>query len=148
YYLFYKADVVFIEDLKLKNLIRRNKPKPDGKGGFLPNRQAQSSGMNKSWLDAGHSSFFQILEWVAWKLGKRVIKVDPWRTSQICYSCLNLVPKSLSDRWHSCVCGVEINRDENSAKLQKSVGLGLDLRKIAPSRERGSLSIAIAMRVE
>ncbi|MGL6340875.1 MAG: RNA-guided endonuclease InsQ/TnpB family protein, partial [Waterburya sp.] len=142
YYLFYKADVVFIEDLKLKNLIRRNKSKPDGKGGFLPNRQAQSSGMNKSWLDAGHSSFFQILEWVAWKLGKRVIKVDPWRTSQICYSCLNLVPKSLSDRWHSCVCGVEINRDENSAKLQKSVGLGLDLRKIAPSRERGSLSIA------
>ncbi len=136
YSLFSKADVVFIEDLKLKNLIRRNKPKPDGKGGFLPNRQSQSSGMNKSWLDAGHSSFFQILEWVAWKLGKRVIKVDPWRTSQICNECLNLVPKSLSDRWHSCDCGVEINRDENSAKLQKSVGLGLDLRKIAPKRER------------
>ncbi len=77
YWLFSKADVVFIEDLKLKNLIRRNKPKPDKKGGFLPNGQAQSSGMNKSWLDAGHSSFFQILEWVAWKLGKRVIKVDP-----------------------------------------------------------------------
>lgn len=32
--------------------------------------------MNKSWLDAGHSCFFQILEWVAWKLGKRVIKID------------------------------------------------------------------------
>jgi putative transposase len=139
YWLFSSSDVVFIEDLKLKNLIRRNKAKPDGKGGFLPNKQAQSSGMNKSWLDAGHQSFFSILEWVAWKLGKRVIKIDPWKTSQICYSCLNLVPKSLSDRWHSCVCGVEINRDENSAKLQKSVGLGLDLRKIAPSRERGSL---------
>jgi len=116
--------------------------KPDVQGNFLPNNQAQSSGMNKSWLDAGHSSFFQILEWVAWKLGKKVIKIDPWRTSQICYSCLNFVPKSLSDRWHSCSCGIEINRDENSAKLQKSVGLGLDLRKLAPPRERSQRSIA------
>ena len=80
-----KVDVVFIEDLKLKNLIKRNNPKPDGQGRFLPNQQAQNSGMNKSWLDAGHSSFFQILEWIAWKLGKRVIKVDPWGTSQFCH---------------------------------------------------------------
>lgn len=97
YWLFSKVDVVFVEDLKLKNLIRRNKPKPDGKGGFLPNNQAQSSGMNKSWLDAGHSSFFQILEWVGWKLGKRVIKVNPWGTSQHCCNCLASTPKSLSD---------------------------------------------------
>ena len=136
YWLFSSSDVVFIEDLKLKNLIKRNKPKSDGKGGFLPNRQRSSSGMNKSWLDAGHGSFFQILEWVAWKLGKRVIKIDPWGTSQYCYACPNKVSKALSDRWHSCPCGIEINRDENSARLQKSVGLGLDLRKIAPLRER------------
>ena len=37
--------------------------------------------MNKSWLDAGHSSFVAILEWVAMKLGKRVIKIDPWEAS-------------------------------------------------------------------
>ena len=101
YWLFSKADVVFVEDLKLKNLIIRNKPRPNGKGAFLPNNQAQSSGMNKSWLDAGHQTFFSILEWVAWKLGKRVVKVNPWGTSQYCYACLNKVPKSLSDRWHS-----------------------------------------------
>ncbi|MGL6341386.1 MAG: RNA-guided endonuclease InsQ/TnpB family protein [Waterburya sp.] len=139
YWLFSKADVVFIEDLKLKNLIRRNKSKPDGKGGFLPNNQSQSSRMNKSWLDAGHSSFFQILEWVAWKLGKRVLKVNPWGTSQHCYACLNKVPKSLSDRWHSCSCGADLNRDENSAKLQKLLGLELASIKTAPPRERGSL---------
>ena len=142
YWLFSEADIVFVEDLKLKTLIRRNKPKPDGKGGFLPNRQSQSSGMNKcslrskqasltrlepigSALDAGHSSFFQILEWVAWKLGKRVIKVNPWGTSQHCYACLNKVSKSLSDRWHSCSCGASLNRDENSGKLLKLLGLGL-----------------------
>lgn len=150
YWLFLKADVVFIEDLKLKNLIRRNKPKSalkdtashNGKGNFLPNNQAQSSGMNKSWLDAGHSQFFKVLEWVAWKLGKRVIKVNPWGTSQYCHACLNKVPKSLSDRWHSCPCGVELNRDENSGKLIKLLGLGLASIQTAPLRERSQRSIA------
>jgi putative transposase len=142
YWLFSSSDVVFVENLQLKNLIRRNKPKPDGKGGFLPNRQSQSSGMNKSWLDAGHSSFLKILEWVAWKLGKRVIKVAPWGTSQHCYACLNKVPKSLSDRWHYCPCGASLNRDENSGKLLKLLGLGLASIKTAPPRERSQRSIA------
>jgi putative transposase len=147
YWLFSKADVVFIEDLKLRNLIRRNKPKSDGKGGFLPNRQSQSSGMNKSWLDAGHSSFFQILEWVAWKLGKRAIKINPWGTSQYCHACLNKVPKSLSDRWHSCSCGASLNRDENSGKLIKLLGLGLASIETAPPRERSPLSVSLETKV-
>ena len=98
--------------------------------------------MNKSWLDAGHSQFFKVLEWVAWKLGKRVIKVNPWGTSQYCHACLNKVPKSLSDRWHSCPCGVELNRDENSGKLIKLLGLGLASIQTAPLRERSQRSIA------
>ncbi len=143
YQLFDRTDVVFVEDLKLKNLIRKNPPLPSGKGGFLPNRQAQRSGMNKSWLDAGHSSFVAILEWVGWKLGKRVIKVDPWGTSQHCCKCLQKTPKSLSDRWHEHDCGISIHRDHNSALLVKFVGLGLALRKTAPPRERSQRSIAL-----
>ncbi len=151
YQLFSQADVIFVEDLKLRNLIRRNKPKPalkdtashNGKGGFLPNRQAQKSGMNKSWLDAGHSTFVTILGWVAWKLGKRVVKIDPWGTSQHCCNCIQRTPKALSDRWHQHDCGISIHRDCNSARLIKSVGLGLALRKTAPrGKEAGSLCVA------
>jgi len=137
YKLFDKADVIFVEDLKLKNLIRRNKPKTEN-GNFIPNGQSSSSGMNKSWLDAAHGAFIQILQWVAWKLSKSVVKVDSWGTSQFCHACLNKVPKTLSDRWHSCDCGAEINRDENSAILVKSVGLGLALRKTAPRGKSSS----------
>ena len=140
YKLFEKANVIFVEDLKLKNLIRRNKPKTEA-GKFIPNGQSSSSGMNKSWLDAAHSKFIQILEWVAWKLGKRVIKLNPWGTSQHCYACLNKVSKSLSDRWHSCSCGASVNRDENSAKLLKLLGLGLASIQTAPLRERSQRSI-------
>ena len=131
YKLFTKADVIFVEDLKLKNLIRTNKAKLEN-GKFVPNGQSSSSGMNKSWLDAAHGAFIQVLHWVAWKLGKSVVKVDPWGTSQFCHACLNKVPKSLSDRWHSCACGAELNRDHNSAKIQKLVGLGLASLKTAP----------------
>ena len=131
YWLFSKADVVFVEDLKLKNLIRRNKPKLEN-GKFVSNNQSSSSGMNKSWLDAAHGQFVQILEWVAWKLGKSVVKIDPWGTSQFCHACLHRVPKALNDRWHLCVCGESLNRDHNSAKLQKLVGLELASLKTAP----------------
>ncbi len=129
-----------------KNGNRAGKPKFKGlhyyksftysqlKNKHISDNQVDLSGIGK--VDFVQHRPIPVLEWVASKLGKRVIKIDPWRTSQICCSCLNLVPKSLSDRWHSCPCGIEINRDENSARLQKSVGLGLDLRKIAPPRER------------
>ncbi len=103
--------------------------------------------MNLSWVDAAHSQFVSILEWVAWKLGKRLVKIDPWGTSQFCSSCLQKTPKSLSDRWHQHDCGISIHRDHNSARLIKSVGLGLALRKTAP-RGKEARSLCASIRVE
>jgi putative transposase len=114
-----------LSDLSLKNLIRRNKPKLDTEGNYLANKQAQKSGLNKSFVDAAHGQFVSILKWVAWKLGKQVIEVDPWGTSQHCYNCLKKTPKALSDRWHDCSCGVSIQRDHNSALPIEKVGLGV-----------------------
>ena len=68
--------------------------------------------------------FVQVLEYVASKLGKRAIKVDPRGTSQHCWECLNKVSKRLSERWHSCPkCGQELDRDYNSALLIQKIGL-------------------------
>jgi putative transposase len=132
-----KTDVVFVEDLSLKNLIRRNKPKVDTEGNYLPNGQAASSGLNKSFVDAAHGQFVQILKWVAWKLGKRVIEADPWGTSQHCHHCLSETPKALSDRWHNCSkCAASLHRDYNSAMLIKKVGLGVASLKKAPKGKK------------
>jgi putative transposase len=121
-----KADVVFVEGLKVKNMSKRAKPKPDGTGKFLPNGQTAKSGLNKSIADAGWSQFVDILTFKAEKAGQRVIKVDPKGTSQHCSVCLNKVPKELSERWHSCPqCGNEMDRDTNAAILIKKVGLGI-----------------------
>ncbi len=92
-------------------------------GQFIPNGQAAKSGQNKSLQDAAFGQFIQVLEFVAWKLGKRVFKVNPQGTSQHCWNCLNQVSKTLADRWHSCSCGQELDRDYNSALLIKKIGL-------------------------
>lgn len=124
YKLFFFCDVVFVEDLALKNLIRRNKLKTDAQGKITTNGQSAKSGLNKSMTDAALGQFVKILEWVAFKLGKRVIKVDPKGTSQHCHACLNKVPKVLADRWHNCPeCNESLPRDVNSGKLIKLIGL-------------------------
>jgi transposase len=49
--------------------------------------------------DAAKGQFATVIKYVAGKLGKSVIFVDPKGTSQHCWNCLNKVPKELSDRW-------------------------------------------------
>jgi putative transposase len=118
------CDVLAIEDLKIRNMKRRNKPKRID-GVFVPNGQAASAGMNKSWSDNGVGGFLEILVAVAQKYGTRIIKVNPRGTSQHCSQCLNRVSKTLSDRWHDCdVCNLSCDRDYNSALLIKKLAVG------------------------
>ncbi|MBE9171207.1 transposase [Pleurocapsales cyanobacterium LEGE 06147] len=129
-----KAEVVFIEDLQVKNMLRRCKPKQDENGKYLPNGQSRKVGLNKSFADAGLSQFVDLLSYKAEKAGLKVIKVDPKGTSQYCSSCLNRVSKELSDRWHCCYyCGLILDRDVNSAILIQKVGMGIASLKNACS---------------
>ncbi|MGB3508039.1 MAG: transposase [Microcoleaceae cyanobacterium] len=124
YHLLSDVSVLFLEDLQIANLMRRCKAKLGDNGQFLPNGQSAKSGLNKSLQDAAFGQFVQVLKYVAWKLGKRIIKVDPRGTSQHCWECLNRVSKSLSQRWHYCPrCGQELDRDYNSALLIQKIGL-------------------------
>ncbi|WP_341734687.1 transposase [Microcoleus sp. EPA2] len=137
--LFSKCEVLVVEDLSVKNLTRRAKPKTDIENGnlvYLPNSQSAKSGLNKSMLDAAHGQFANVLKYVAWKLGKSVLFVDPKGTSQHCWNCLNKVPKELSQRWHSCQCGESLDRDKNSAKLIRKIGLSYESGGGTPSLKK------------
>lgn len=131
-----KADVIFVEDLKVANMARRNKPKQAEDGTFLPNGQSAKSGLNKSFADAGIAGFLnEILPFKAVNAGKKVEKVNPAGTSQHCAICLKRVPKELSERWHRCSCGASMPRDVNSGMLIKKVGLGV---RLTIKRESGA----------
>jgi len=50
----------------------------------------------------------------AWA-SRTVVKVDAKYTSQVCSGCGTIRKKELSERWHSCECGCELDRDTNAA---------------------------------
>ena len=147
YHLFSDVSVIFLEELQIANLVRRCKAKLASNGQFLPNGQLAKSGLNKSLQDAATINSLDVLQYIAWKLGKRVVKVDPKGTSQHCWECLNRVSKSLSDRFaarherHSCPkCGQELDRDYNSALLIQKIGL-------LSTQEEDITSVKTAVRV-
>jgi putative transposase len=41
----------------------------------------------------------------------------------MCSGCGAVVQKSLDERWHSCSCGTELDRDHNAAINIKRAGL-------------------------
>lgn len=70
----------------------------------------------KSVNDAGWGQFLQILNTKAASAGCLVIAVNPNGTSLECSDCGATVPKTLSDRWHNCLCGASYCRDHNAAR--------------------------------
>jgi putative transposase len=109
-------EVIAFEDIKPGNLSRTPKPKQDKNGNYLPNGASKKAGLNKSILDAGWSQFIQYCEYKAeWAGTVQVVRVDPRYTSQICSGCGQVRKKELSERWHSCECGCELDRDHNAA---------------------------------
>lgn len=78
----------------------------------------------KSILDAAWGRFLTILDAVAAKRGVRVVKVNPYGTTQDCSGCGRKVPKDLSIRTHECQnCSTVLDRDVNAAKniLQRGI---------------------------
>lgn len=130
--------VIAHEDLKVKNMSARCKPKQDENGKFISNGQSRKTGLNKSILDAGWATFISILEVKAERAGQLVIAVNPSNTSQDCSGCGVTVPKLLEDRWHSCPhCKLELDRDHNAAINIKNKALGHRVLTAKSNARRG-----------
>lgn len=108
---------IVFEDLQTENLVKRPKPKQDENGKYLPNGASAKAGLNKSIQDAGWAMFVDMVSFKAEWAGRNVIKVNPYKTSQICSACLQECPhKELDERTHICIhCGVVLDRDTNAA---------------------------------
>jgi putative transposase len=97
-------DVVYFEDLRVRNLVRNHH-------------------LAKSISDASWAAFRTILTAKAACAGRQVIAIPPAYTSQDCSGvlpdgsrCPQRVAKSLSVRTHVCPsCGLVLDRDENAA---------------------------------
>jgi putative transposase len=111
-----RYQVIVFEDLQTKNLTKRPKPKKnETTDKYMPNGASAKAGLNKSILDAGWGTFIGMVSVKAESAGRTIIFVNPYKTSQLCSGCSKEVKKDLSERWHSCSCGTELDRDTNAA---------------------------------
>ena len=117
------ADLVAIEDLKVRNMVKNHH-------------------LAKSISDASWTLFRQWLEYFGSLFDVPVIAVAPHYTSQNCSNCGNEVKKALSTRTHKCPhCGYLDDRDTNAAinilmkALQGLAQLPRGTRKVTPGDE-------------
>jgi len=105
---------IAVEDLQVSNMVRHP---------YLA----------KSISDASWSRFIQMLCFKAERAGCTVVKVEPRGTTQKCSNCgSEEVHKELWNRLHKCECGLELDRDYNSAMNILKRALGQELSESTP----------------
>jgi putative transposase len=76
---------------------------------------ASPRGLSKSIQDASWSRFLSILGAKAEEAGRQFVKVPPRGTSSTCIACGGYRQKTLSERTHSCECGLVLDRDVHAS---------------------------------
>ena len=118
--------VFFHEDLNLKGLTKRNAPKQDETGAYIPNGQSAKSGLNLSWSDTAFGQFFHILGHIARKAGSVAVAKNPAYTSQLLSYRDEVIftDSSIREYWDADL-KLLIDRDVNASINIKRVGLDL-----------------------
>lgn len=126
-----EACVFGVEDLSLKNMTHKPKPKQDQAGRYLPNKRKAKAGLNRALLSKGLGKTIDFLIYKAKQAGKCVVYVSPHHSSQECASCCHIHPdnrKTQSD--FLCLsCGNQANADVNAAKVIAKRGIQYLLSK-------------------
>ncbi len=126
-------DFIALEDLTIKNMTRRPKPKPDpdSPGSYLPNGAARKAGLNRSIHDAGWGVLVSMILDKAECAGREVVTVRPHYTSQRCAECGHTEPSNRINQaeFRCCSCGHEDHADRNAAR--NILGAGRALRASA-----------------
>jgi putative transposase len=121
-------DVIVIEDLAVKNMVRKRS-------------------LAKVISDCGWGTFRAMLEYKAAKAGRHLIVIDRWYpSSETCSACGHLLAElSLKTRtWQCPSCGTRHDRDVNAAKNILAAGLavtacGADVRHSGSSRVQSAV---------
>ena len=113
-----RADAIAVENLNIKGMKAKCKPKPDdvNVGRFLKNGQSAKRGLNRSISDASWGTLIDKIEYAAGKQGKSFFKVDPKNTSRTCSKCDAVDGLSRFGEKFVCTsCGYSTHADKQAA---------------------------------
>ena len=112
-------DIIVVEDLQVRNMIRRPKAKPDPlkPGRYLPNGRAAKRSLNRVMQRAALGRVYLA--------GVTLILVNPAYTSQTCSRCGYVAKENRENQadFHCGECGLTMNADVNAAINILSKGL-------------------------
>ena len=144
-------DLIVLEDLRITNMVRKPKPKPDPEqsGVFLPNQARAKAGLNRSIHRSCWGLFAQRLKDKAEVSGVHFEMVDPAYTSQQCRACDHTaVENRQSQTVFVCVeCGHTNHADTNAAQniLARGIVALRPPQDMGPQRElRGTCTAGSA----
>ena len=109
--------IISLEDLKLKNMTRKAKPKRSDCGRkFIKNNGRAKSGLNRSLLNVALSRLGVFITYKANDFGKAVVNVSPYNTSRECHVCHRTDTIRPDQATLICLkgCGT-FNADENAS---------------------------------
>jgi putative transposase len=121
------SDLIVLEKLNTKGMVRRPKPKPDQDqpGAFLPSGARSKAGLNRAILASCWGVVGQRLAEKGAASGVTVLFADPRFTSQQCHVCGHTQAENReSQAVFTCVaCGHEDHADRNAARNILARGL-------------------------
>lgn len=126
------ADILIFEDLNIKGMSARCKPKKDDlTGQYIKNGQAAKNGLNKAILDASWGELKQKVLVMSEKAGVVFLEINPRGTSQECSCCHYVSPTNRDKERFLCeACGYFCDAD-----VQASINI----------RERGLKELGISL---
>jgi transposase len=129
-----RFDVIRVEDLRITQMTKRPKPRPDPQrlGNYGPNRRRAKAGLNRGILTNGWGALVRRLEH---KAAGRVEKVNPAYTSQTCSNCGHRAPESRKNQavFQCVACRHQVNADVNAA-INIAAGRAVSVRRETPRR--------------
>jgi putative transposase len=110
------ADVIVLEDLNIKGMIKRCQPKKDENGNYLKNGQSAKRALNRLIRDCAWGELKLKIQSVAEKFGCLVVEVNPKHTSQQCSACGQIDKQNRKGEKFACVeCGHVQDADNQAA---------------------------------
>ncbi len=107
-----RAETIFVEDLKVRNMVRSAAGTADEPGVNV----AAKRGLNRGMHDAAISILYGMIRYKAASAGGRVVSVDPRNTSTDCSECGGREPGARRRECYRCSCGAELDADHNAAR--------------------------------